>query len=140
MVATAGVTKLHVTGGKTILDQEAWIDLSLAPGWASCQTGSAYTPQYFKTSTNIVHLKGCIRRTGASTGSGLAPDAFYVPAGYRPDAVGNAVGGHLPKEFAGEICVLYYGSTGVFGLSGAGSTFATNERCYITGVNYRADF
>jgi hypothetical protein len=76
-VATAGVTKLHVTGGKTILDQEAWVNLTLKPGYA--KFWGSFPPSMMKDSMGFVNLRGCVKNV-----SGGGYDAFAdMPVGYR---------------------------------------------------------
>jgi hypothetical protein len=139
VIATAGVTQLHVTGGKTILDQEAWITIPLAAGWASCAWPGAPIASYFKDSVGIVHLKGCLERTGASIFMGGSGGVFTIPVGYRPDTHGTFVGGIHPKGTTGGLCAFYYSAGGSLSLGGIGSAFNTGERCYFTGVSFRAD-
>jgi hypothetical protein len=75
IIATAGVTRLHVTGGKTILDQEAWQTPATQGSWV--QTGGE-TIGYYMDSTGRVWLRG-IMNGGTCSGNML-----LLPAGYRP--------------------------------------------------------
>ena len=141
VVATAGVVRLHVTGGKTILDQEAWIPMVLAAGWSTCSYPGVPVPSYYRDSLGMVHIKGCVVRTGGVFTTGLAPDLWYPPVGYRPDAHGSFVGGVLIKSGGpGGTCALYVAFTTSLGVVSLTNSFDTGQFCHLSGVSYRADF
>jgi hypothetical protein len=77
VVATAGVVRLHVTGGKTILDQEAWQNLTIGNPGLAVSWGQ---PAFFKDSQGIIHMRGCVKNNTGSTNPTIGP----LPAGYRP--------------------------------------------------------
>src|SRR5687768_3322211 len=51
--------QLQVTGGETILEQEAWTTVTFQNSWANyAPTSTIPSASYFKDSTGIVHLRG----------------------------------------------------------------------------------
>ena len=86
VVATAGVVILHVTGGETILEQEAWNIIPLSSAWTHCNYGGLKSQaKYFKDSSGIVQFRGCIRPV-AALGAGFQSVAFSLPTGHNPDS------------------------------------------------------
>lgn len=63
------------TDGTTVMKEgESWHGITLINSWAQVATS---TPQYFKDSSGIVHVRGIIS-------SGTATTIGNLPAGYRP--------------------------------------------------------
>jgi Tfp pilus assembly protein PilV len=148
VVATAGVTRLHVTGGETILDQEAWTNIPLTASWTSCSYSGNATAKYFKDSVGVVHLKGCIRPTVA--GASMSGVAFFLPAGYGSSANAGYLG-PLPRREASTMgypssnsnCWIYFDggtSTNFWMYSDTlwDPTVGKNG-CDLNGVTWRGD-
>ncbi|MEE4561960.1 hypothetical protein [Paenibacillus polymyxa] len=65
-------------------DNPAWITPTLLNGWVpyDVQTGTGYrTAQYYKDSSNRVHMRGLINSGAKTVGTVL----FKLPQGYRPE-------------------------------------------------------
>ncbi len=82
VVATAGVVRLHVSGGRTILDQENWTMFTYSSSYVC--NGSSTNCGYFRDSSGIVRFKGQLMWNTLPVC--LAPGAtlFNLPVGYRP--------------------------------------------------------
>jgi len=114
---TSPGAKLEVSGGETILQQQAWQTPTLLNSWANY--GGSYNPAgYFKDSMGIVHLRGLVR-------SGTASTIFTLPVGYRPDyrqlfatETSPNVNGRLDVDTSGNV-IMYGGSNAWFSLDGA---------------------
>jgi hypothetical protein len=147
VIATAGVVRLHVTGGETILDQEAWTNIPFAPGWGACTYSWNSTPKYFKDSVGVVHLKGCIKRTTDYTGMTLA---FYLPVGHGSQANAGFLG-PLPRRSGdgfsypstGSNCWIYFdgGTSTNFWMYSDTTWLAAgpNSGCDFNGVTWRGE-
>lgn len=136
---TASTTnvQLHVKGGITVLDQEGWIAIPLGTDWVSC---SPQPPAYFRDSTGIVHFRGCVQRQAASTGVGLAPTLFSIPAGYRPNGLHGQLVGRVPKNFnTSATCSFYVVFDNSISLTANDTPMNTGDKCFITGISYRAE-
>lgn len=96
-----------------------WTDLDLQNDWEN-YGGSYNTPQYTKTNTGIVFLKGLVRYGTDTQGTVIAT----LPPGYRPSgtlvyqvATNASVDGRMDVEADGDI-VFYRGSNGWMSLDG----------------------
>lgn len=102
--------KLEVSGGETILEQEAWNTPALQNAWIN--QGGAFNPAgYFKDSNGVVHLRGVVKN------GTIDMAIFTLPAGYRPEyeemhivLTFNNVAGRVDVFTSGEV-VLKVGST-----------------------------
>ena len=70
--------RLEVSGGETILEQEAWQVPTLVNNWVNWGNGFN-NAGYFKDSMGIVHLRGMVKD------GNLGYDIFILPVGYRPE-------------------------------------------------------
>jgi hypothetical protein len=97
-MATSAITKLHVKGGITILDQEPWIHFPYSGNYTCSAVSSPYCG-YFRDSSGIVHFRGQL--AWSSLPVCLAPGytLFTLPVGYRP------VG--APKRFIAPTTMFY---------------------------------
>ncbi len=79
---------LMVSGGLTVLEQEAWKEIPLTPGWGSFGVG--YGPgEDFKDSHGVVHLRGLIKviNLAAYTASLSVGNGHF--SSYQADTVPN---------------------------------------------------
>lgn len=141
---------LEVAIGETKLKQEDWKVVTYATGWGPCYVNS--NPKhvmYFKDSVGMVHLKGCLSRTGAPfTNLNVA---FSVPAGYIPETFGQYIGPlHRRQEFPnhghywprpGEYCYLYFHGVGTFAMlpQSVSTTWPTGDGCDLISISWRAE-
>ncbi len=149
VVATAGVVRLHVTGGKTILDQEAWTIIPLTSAWTHCAYGGAKSiAKYFKDSNGMVHFRGCIRPT-ANLLYDFQSVAFSLPTGHNPDSPVAFWGPLVRRPEAGMVwattkstswCYLYMdggGSANFFVQSE--TAMGIGDGCELHMIHYRAE-
>ncbi len=119
--------------------EEGWTVLTLDANWASCGYPGALPPQYFKDSSGIVHLKGCIKRLTPGNGA-----AFTMPPGYRADAHGALHVAALRSTDGGGrsgwgICfVNHIFSSGVTYVS-TSATSMQNQTCDLIGLSWRGE-
>jgi len=102
-----------------------WSNFSLQNGWAT-YGGVFATPQYTKTSDNLVSLKGLIRSGTTSSGTAVAT----LPAGFRPAErllfTTASSGAHARLDIQPNGQVLFMnGSSGWFSLDGV--TFVADQ-------------
>lgn len=145
--ATTTNIKLQVKGGVTVIDQEPWALLTLGSGWEPCTWPGAVAPSYFRDSVGVVHLKGCIKRSGPyPVANNSMATAFTMPAGYRASNHGSWQGPMIRTSDGGgptgtEFCMLQHiftsGQISIF--ASGGSFTSTSMVCHLTGLTWRAD-
>ena len=116
--------KLEVSGGNTILEQEAWQPIIFQNGWGDL---SGFSSKYFKDSLGIVHLEGVVQAGDHDA------CIFYLPENYRPSqngayiVAGNNVQVRIDiHHFNG--CVI----------RNTGFTNPTSLYYYLSGISFRA--
>ena len=92
----------------------------------------ANTTAYFKDPFGIVHLKGTVKNSAATTEHQL----FYLPEGYRP--AGDGAYAVAKGNDIGIVDVLAGGGV-IFVNSIFGNSLAQNEAVSLDGLNFRAE-
>jgi hypothetical protein len=82
VVATAGVVRLHVSGGRTILDQEDWTMFTYSLNYVC--NGASTNCGYFRDSSGIVRFKGQLKWNTFPVCLASNATLFNLPLGYRP--------------------------------------------------------
>ena len=82
VIATAGVVRLHVSGGRTILDQENWTMFTYSSSYVC--NGSSTNCGYFRDSSGIVRFKGQLKWNTFPVCLAPGLTLFNLPLGYRP--------------------------------------------------------
>ncbi|MCO5188703.1 MAG: hypothetical protein M9918_10970 [Anaerolineae bacterium] len=125
----AGGVRLHVVGGKTILEQEEWHTPSLLYGWQNYHpVTDKKAAGFFKDSQGIIHLRGILR-------PGTSDPIFTLPPGYRPDdlishpAAAWADGRLVP----GRIRIIQSGRVSMHDVEGKGLLWIS-----LDGITFRA--
>jgi hypothetical protein len=84
------------------------------PDWSIFTQGGFAEARYYKDLSGIVHLEGLVWYQGSSSPS----TAFYLPAGYRPNASHVALALNLQNSQPVQVVINPDGAVRIFPLSG----------------------